>query len=206
MHGYVRTFRILFKDCTVITGVLTMLFCSVMTSPVAAQSKDNLDNGKAEPYSEDEFPSWAHDVRRAEIITIGSLPFATLGTTLCYSLARYAHNGFEFSYVPNPFAKSGAGSFNQTEQITIFATAGGISIGIGLADLIIRIIRRRKSARLEHEAQSVIITPLEDGAEGKEGGGTEGMHRYPPPLPSADSIRTMTSEEANGTEAGHNGI
>ena len=36
------------------------------------------------PYEKEEFPDFLHDLRRFEIITLGSLPFVTLDTSLAY--------------------------------------------------------------------------------------------------------------------------
>lgn len=171
--------------------------CSVLSvmllfAPYAAAEEENtintkdLDNGKAQPYKDDEFPAWTRDMRHAEIVLIGSLPFTTLASTLCYSLGRYTVTGFDFNYVPNPFAKSGAGSLNQTEQIGVFAAAGGLSICIGVTDLIVRIHRRRKKERVQKEKSTypVIITPMEEDNP-EEGdinseNAAESRH-YPPP-------------------------
>ena len=115
-----------------------------------------------EPYTQDEFPSWAQDIRRTEIVTLGSLPFTTLGVTLGYSLYRYASNGFNPEYIPNPFAKSATGSLSSKEQIGIVLTSVGISAVIGLVDLTIRLIQR-SAAKKEASRQrdnTLIITPL----------------------------------------------
>lgn len=149
----------------VLAIVLLCLPCAAVTAEGNEAVMNSIDDGTAEPYSKDEFPAWSHDVRRAEIVTIGSLPFTILAATLCYSVGRYTISNFDFDYVPNPFAKSGAGSLNQTEQIGVFATAGGISLCIGITDLIIHIHRRNKRLRQEKERSSwpITITPMDDG-------------------------------------------
>lgn len=117
-----------------------------------------------EPYTQDEFPSWAQDIRRTEIVTLGSLPFTTLGVTLGYSLYRYASNGFNPEYIPNPFAKSSTGSLSSKEQIGIVLTSVGISAVIGLVDLTIRLIQRSaaKKEAIRQRDDTLIITPLSD--------------------------------------------
>ncbi len=102
-----------------------------------------------EPYQDDEFPSWSIDLRRSEIVTLGSLPFVTLGSTIGYSLFRYAAKGFDSDYLPNPLAKSSAAAnLNKNEQIGIFITSGVISLIIGIVDFIIARIERRKADEL----------------------------------------------------------
>ena len=106
-----------------------------------------------EPYQDDEFPSWSIDLRRSEIVTLGSLPFVTLGATIGYSFFRYASNGFNSDYLPNPLAKSSAAAnLNSDEQIGIFITSGIISLVIGIVDYIIsRFERRRADEQSEYE-------------------------------------------------------
>lgn len=120
-----------------------------------------------EPYREGEFPDWLLDVRRAEIVTLGSLPFTTLTATIVYSIFRYADNGFNKDYFPNPLAKSSASAnLSKEEQIGIITVSAGLSIAAGLADFIISAIKRDRNQKLEDEqaagtAQNVTITPLE---------------------------------------------
>ncbi len=53
-----------------------------------------------EPYSPDEFPEWAHQLRRYETIFFGSLPFAFLFTSLGFDFYAYAANDFDSNYLP----------------------------------------------------------------------------------------------------------
>lgn len=121
-----------------------------------------------EPYHEGEFPDWLMDVRRAEIVTLGSLPFTTLSATLVYSVYRYADHGFSQDYFPNPLAKSSASAnLTKDEQIGIICVAAGLSVAAGIADYIISAVRRSKDQKLEEEreadvAQNITITPISD--------------------------------------------
>lgn len=119
-----------------------------------------------EPYREDEFPDWLRDVRRAEIVTLGSLPFTTLATTLVYSFYRYADNDFNKDYFPNPLAKSSASAnLSKKEQVGIISVSACLSLAAGVADYIISAIRRSRDEKLEEErdagvAQNVTVTPV----------------------------------------------
>ena len=77
-------------------------------------------------------PTIKIDLRRAEIVSLGSLPFTTLSTTLGYSLIKGFSNGFRDGF-PNPMAKD-KNAFNSNEQLGIFFTSLGISVLIGLID------------------------------------------------------------------------
>lgn len=120
-----------------------------------------------EPYREGEFPDWLQDVRRAEIVSLGSLPFTTLSATLVYSIYRYAANGFDKDYFPNPLAKSSASAnLSKDEQIGIITVSAGLSVAAGIADYIISAVRRSKNDKLEEErdagiAQNVTVTPVQ---------------------------------------------
>lgn len=102
-----------------------------------------------------------HYVRRAEIITLGAMPFVTLLTSLGFSIGRYIYYDFDSTYSPNPFAK-GEGAFTQKEQVAIILTAVGISVGIGLTDLTIQLVKRSKAKkRAEQNRQRAIeVTPV----------------------------------------------
>lgn len=108
-------------------------------------SKISAQNTNPEPYGKDEFPSWAKDLRRTEIITFGSLPFATLGVTLGYGILKYA-NGSSTS-IANPFNKSSS-QYSLDEQKKILGISCAVSLALGLTDLgvnhITRFIKRKK--------------------------------------------------------------
>lgn len=115
-----------------------------------------------EPYEKGkELPSWAKDLRRAEIVTLGSLPFTTLGTTLVYSLYRYGANDFKPAYIPNPFPLSSTeAKLSTDEQIGIIATAAGISLAVGLTDFIVMQVkhsRKKKALEKIREEQGTVI-------------------------------------------------
>lgn len=116
----------------------------------------------AAPYRDDEFPLLLKDLRRAEIITLGTMPFAVLNVTLGYSFGKYAAHGFDSNYFVNPFAKtSSENSFSTDEQITIILTSVGISIGVGITDYIVHIVKRNSQKKEKKViSQPVIINPI----------------------------------------------
>ena len=101
----------------------------------------------AEPYEKDEFPGILHDIRRAEIITLGSMPFITFSATLGYSFGKYASHNFDSSYFVNPFSSTDENSFSTDEQIGILLTSLGISAGIGLTDFTVHAVKRSNRQR-----------------------------------------------------------
>lgn len=121
-----------------------------------------------EPYTKDEFPGWLQDLRRAEIVSLGSLPFVTLGVTLSYSLYRYFSHGMDSNYFPNPFAKSSsAARLTTDEQLGILFTSLGVAAAVGITDFTISSIQRhqRKKAEIQRNSEGIEIIPLDDGME-----------------------------------------
>lgn len=102
------------------------------------------DSTTPEPYAEDEFPQWAKDLRRTEIITFGSMPFVTIGVTMGYG--GYLYFSKQTSSFPNPFSK-GDSSFTEEQQINILCLSSLISVGLGVTDLIVNIIQRNNKQR-----------------------------------------------------------
>ncbi len=123
------------------------------------------------PYTKEEFPPLLRDIRRAEIITLGAMPFVTFNVTLGYSISKYASHNFDSDYFPNPFAKSSdANTYSTDEQIGIILTSVGISFGIGITDLIVHIVKRnRAKRRLQSQHTGPIkINPLTEAPEAFE--------------------------------------
>lgn len=112
------------------------------------------------PYDKEEFPQGLQDLRRFEIISLGSLPFVTLDATLVYSGIRYVKNDFDSSFKPDIFSKS---SFNQDEQVGLILTSLGISVGIGLTDYIVHIIKRSKEKKKDKiKYEDINIYPISE--------------------------------------------
>ena len=115
-----------------------------------------------EPYTKEQIPNWAKDLRRTEIITLGSLPFVTIGVTMGYSFYRVFSNDMNFSYFINPLSSSASASLTEKEQKGLIFSSLGISALIGITDLTINFIQRKISEKKEVELEkgSVIIEPV----------------------------------------------
>lgn len=90
------------------------------------------DSGKA-TYDDIDFPQWARDLRRTEIITLGSLPFVTIWTVFGYTY-------YEYGEFRNPLG--GNDSFTTEDQKTVAALSLGICAGLGIFDLVFTLVRR----------------------------------------------------------------
>lgn len=152
-------------------AIIISLFITLFLNPLYSEETTPL------PYESTAFPQFLKDLRRFEIISIGSLPFVTLNTTLVYSGIKYVDSGFDSTYTPNPFAAS---TYTTDEQKTIILSSVAVCAAIGLTDYIIQIVKRNKEQRrlklLENEDISIYqiydaeslnktdnsITPIED--------------------------------------------
>ena len=105
---------------------------------------DEYREGKAQP-------SWLKNLRRSEIVTLGSLPFTTLSVSLGYSLFKGFGNGFS-NGIPNPLAKDKNG-FSTDEQLGIFFTSLGISLLIGVTDYIVSSVKDKKTEKKQLQEQ-----------------------------------------------------
>ncbi|PIE97546.1 MAG: hypothetical protein CR988_07420 [Treponema sp.] len=107
----------------------------------------------SEPYTKDEFPLWQREIRRFEILTFGALPFVTMLSFWTYDISRSIKYSGDPRYYPWSMKNANISvSLTQDEQIKIFGTAVGISLGIALFDVCYRAIKRDIEAKkLERE-------------------------------------------------------
>lgn len=137
--------------------ILSLFLISSFFNPVFA------DSTTAKPYDTEEFPQGLQDLRRLEIISLGALPFVTLDTTLVYSGIRYAQHNFDSAYQPDIFSKS---SFSTDEQVGLILSSVGISVGIGLSDYIVRLIKRSKKKKIDKvKYEDINIYPISQDPE-----------------------------------------
>jgi hypothetical protein len=125
---------------------------------------------EAVPYGPTEFPQWQKDLRRAEIISFGALPFVTFFASIYYDVYRYYSHDQESGYLPWPFKNNDtAVALSEDEQKKIVLYSAGISVGVALFDFgyrqISREIRMRKAERENEDKNSPIqIEPVADTA------------------------------------------
>lgn len=149
---------------TVAFIILISLFMNFSFSAFAADSGNKNDES-------DEIPQSLQDFRRFEIITLGAMPFVTLDVTLGYSMEQYAEDLVKYNQngrigqkptFPNPFKTSSNGGYNDDEIKGIIITSLCISLGIGITDLIVRIIKRNRVQTKKNKSKLNIITIEDD--------------------------------------------
>jgi hypothetical protein len=92
-----------------------------------------------EPYSDEEFPPWLRDVRRAEVVLIGSFPITMLFTSLVYEGIRAIINvstGVRTTGTPG----IGSADFTPEERKGILITGTMLSVAVAAADYLIGLI------------------------------------------------------------------
>lgn len=137
------------------------IFCLILVFSFFSQIVFSEDN-TPEPYDKEEIPESLQDLRRFEIITLGSMPFVMMDSTLVYSSIRWGNRGFDSAYAPTPFPTSS--SFSNEEQMGLIFTSLGISAGIGLTDFIVRKILKSSKAkkRINSQYNGIQINPVSE--------------------------------------------
>lgn len=120
-------------------SLLLLLLISLFSQNLFADTSSTSTTPKA--YDDDEFPQALLDLRRFEIITLGSMPFVMLDTTLAYSAYKYA------SGKSTSFNFLNSSSYDKDETKKIILTSLGISASIGLTDFIVRLVKRSKAKK-----------------------------------------------------------
>ncbi|MBR5402246.1 MAG: hypothetical protein IK102_10625 [Treponema sp.] len=104
------------------------------------------------PYTQEEFPQFLHDLRRFEIITLGSMPFVTMDAAIVY-------NGYKFfTHKSDTFNPLATADYKPEEMKSIIITSLCVSAGIGLSDYIIRLVKRNRTlAKTRQENTGISI-------------------------------------------------
>ena len=132
---------------------------------------------QAQPYSTEsnqfdtsDFPQWAKDLRRAEIIAFGSFPFTYFFSNFAYDTYRWSNNGWDTRYAPWPIKGAGAIEQNKDEKLKVIGIAAGGAVLIALIDYsIVRYKRNQKESRSLPAGTPIIVrTPLNGEETDKE--------------------------------------
>ena len=133
---------------------LTILLLIILCAQVVhAQSSTTTDTTSASAYDKTakpekhEFPQWARDLRRGEIIAFGTFPFTMFFATFAVDTARAAGHDWYRRYLPWPFKGSGAIEMSTREHIITLSAAIISSVTLALVDHLIVRIKRAKAER-----------------------------------------------------------
>jgi hypothetical protein len=116
--------------------VLVALLSSCL-SPSGVHAQTTSDSAQS---VSTEFPLWAKDLRRGEIVAFGSLPFTVLLASLGVDVYRSASHGWDSNYAP----WGGIGKTKDDLLLTL-GVAAGASILVSVIDFLI--VRHRRVER-----------------------------------------------------------
>ena len=128
--------------------------------PAKAQTNNSDPAMASTQFDTSGFPLWAKDLRRAEIITFGSFPFAYFFSNFIYDTYRWSNNGWDTRYAPWPITSAGAVSQTQSEKIMTLGIAAGAAVLIALVDYGITRYKRHllaKESSKTPEGTTVIV-------------------------------------------------
>ncbi|MDR1230227.1 MAG: hypothetical protein LBK61_02375 [Spirochaetaceae bacterium] len=125
-----------------------LLFFLAVASSVAAQTNTTA------PSAEEtiEWPQFAQDLRRFDVVSFGLYPFAYLVTGIGYDLVRSAQHGWNSAYYPWPLNDGGVG-WDSDDYRKVIAGAAVVSLAVAAIDMTIVWIKRRATNKRE-EARS----------------------------------------------------
>lgn len=142
-----------------------LIFFVSLFSVFLVYAEDTKVSRTPDPYGAEEFKQWQKDLRRFEIITFGALPFVSLLSFWAYDIGRsIAHKG-DPAYNPWPLKDAKiAVKLTEKEQLGVFLTAVGISLGVAIIDLTYRSIKRANAKKLEekNEEPAILLIPIEE--------------------------------------------
>ena len=113
--------------------IIVLLFIIFITIP--SFSGDSLPD--YEPYQDNEFPQWGKDLRRAEIIFFGSIPFSFFYTSFSYDFYRYAYNNFDESLAPAILGNKTPPVRTDDEKLQIIAVSLSLSAVFAFVDYLL---------------------------------------------------------------------
>jgi len=119
---------------------LSLIAFLLLQLPLVSLHAESADADAPEPYDRDEFPQWLHDLRRAEIVYIGSFPLSMLLTSLGYEAFRALKNALVSAPIEE---RSEFGSFTVEERRKLLISGLSVSGVVTLIDLVLELRERR---------------------------------------------------------------
>ena len=151
-----------------ITALLILLALSALDIPAQTNAVPSIMESTT-------LPQWVKDLRRWEIITFGSFPFAMLTATTAMDMYRWSKaNGMDFSdtgrqYAPWPLKSAGAVAMESKEQELTITIAAGLSVLVACTDMIIVQVKRNKERKrveaLPVGTTIITKTPWQEGSQ-----------------------------------------
>lgn len=134
--------------------------------PLSAQSSGNSTqtvspNILPDTQSSSEFPLWARDLRRGEVVAFGVFPFTMFISTFAMDSLRYFQHDMDGAYLPWPFKGPGAVDMSRKEREQTLVAALIASATIAAIDFTIVQVKRyqeRQRIELRNNGENIRIT------------------------------------------------
>ncbi len=135
---------------------------SSSSSKTSSGTSTSNTSDEPEPYDKEKVPLWLKDLRRFEIVSLGSVPFALLPTTVAYG--AYLKSQGERGHVPGPLSQS---SFDEWQQVKLMGITIGVGLCIGTVDFAVnQIVRHSRNKRQKkiNLREQVIVIPFSESS------------------------------------------
>ncbi len=153
-------------------GVLIAL----LAVTTAAYGQNEGKDASPSDYQPSEFPDWVRELRRAEIVGFGALPFTVFFAITIVDSYRYATHGWNPAYAPWPLKSAGAIAMTEIEAVTAFSTGVIAAAAVAALDwLLVRLRENKKATLTKYQGSPLIETrPYPGSGEAENGENSDG--------------------------------
>ena len=124
---------------------LVLIAFTVLAGTVHSQHQSGVGSDTdPEGYSEQEFAPFLRDLRRAEIVILGTFPVTLFLSLEVYDIYRFAASGGAPEYAPWPFRPPGAVGYTGKENLGVLLSALSTSVLIAAADYIVGRVKAKR--------------------------------------------------------------
>lgn len=124
---------------------LVLITLAVLAGPVHSQQQTDVGSDTdPEGYTEQEFAPFLRDLRRAEIVMLGTFPMTLFLSLEAYDIYRFVDNGGAREYAPWPFRPPDAVGYTGKQKLGVFLAALSTSVLITAADYIISRVKAKR--------------------------------------------------------------
>ncbi len=134
---------------------VVLIALAVLAGTVYPQSQSGIAaDTEPEEYSEQEFLPFLRDLRRAEIVMLGTFPITLFLSLEAYDIYRFAASGGAREYTPWPFRPPGAVGYTGKENLGVFLAAVSTSVLIAAADYIVGRVKAKRELESVPDSRS----------------------------------------------------
>ena len=125
------------KACT----ALALVLAATLLAPPQGLTQERTP----EEYRPEEFPPILRDLRRGEIILLGTFPVSLFVTLQAFDLYRFGSNEWSREYAPWPFRSPSSPPYTSRDRLIIFGSALSLSALVAVTDYVVGRIRERRA-------------------------------------------------------------